>query len=503
MSLKKNVIANYLGSGWVSVMNILFVPYYIHYLGMESYGLIGFYTMLQTCLTLLDMGMSTTLSREMARFSGGDHSPLTIKDLLRSLEILCFSIAGIYLLGIFASADWVALNWLQAKQLSPQVVSRAFQIMGLVTALRFIEGLYRSAIIGMQKQVTLNLANAFMATMRGFGAVIVLAYLQPTIQAYFFWQSLVSLATLGIFAAILYANLPETARKGRFCRDELKKIWRFAGGIMATTFFAILLTQVDKIILSRILTLEEFGNYSLAATVANILAMLIGPITQAHYPRFSELVSQKNTEALNSVFHCGAQLATIVCGSAAMALFFFGNRIVAIWTGNEEMAERIFWILRIMTLGTFFNTLWHIPYMIQLAFGWSGFAARVNFISVIILVPAMFFATQRWGAPGAAFIWLLLNAGYVFIASHFMFKKIIPTEKWRWFVGDLFLPIIIISGLSWFFFHARPTIESQFLELTYIACAGLISIIFAGIFSFELRESLKSIFKQRFSQGAV
>jgi hypothetical protein len=51
-------------------MSLAFVPLYIKYLGIEAYGLIGIFVMLQAWLTLLDMG---ALGREMARFTGGGH----------------------------------------------------------------------------------------------------------------------------------------------------------------------------------------------------------------------------------------------------------------------------------------------------------------------------------------------------------------------------------------------------------------------------------------------
>jgi hypothetical protein len=57
MSLKKNVIANYFGIGWQALMGVAFVPLYIKYLGMEAYGLIGIFAILQAWLVLLDMGM--------------------------------------------------------------------------------------------------------------------------------------------------------------------------------------------------------------------------------------------------------------------------------------------------------------------------------------------------------------------------------------------------------------------------------------------------------------
>ena len=84
--LKRNLIANFLGQGWTALMGLAFIPLYIKYLGMEAYGLIGLFALLQAWLSLLDMGMTPTLSREMARFTGGSHSAQSIRDLLRSIE---------------------------------------------------------------------------------------------------------------------------------------------------------------------------------------------------------------------------------------------------------------------------------------------------------------------------------------------------------------------------------------------------------------------------------
>jgi O-antigen/teichoic acid export membrane protein len=93
MVLKHNLIANYLGQGWVAIMGLAFIPFYIKYLGIESYGLIGFFALLQAWLSLLDIGMTPTLEREMARLTGLAHSAQLIRDLLRSIEVIAFAIA--------------------------------------------------------------------------------------------------------------------------------------------------------------------------------------------------------------------------------------------------------------------------------------------------------------------------------------------------------------------------------------------------------------------------
>ena len=67
--LKKNIVSNYVGQTYVACVNIAFVPVYVNYIGAEAYGLVGFYAMLQSWFSLLDMGLSPTLGREAARHS--------------------------------------------------------------------------------------------------------------------------------------------------------------------------------------------------------------------------------------------------------------------------------------------------------------------------------------------------------------------------------------------------------------------------------------------------
>ena len=487
MSLKKNVIANYLGNGWTALMSLAFIPIYIKYLGMEAYGLIGLYAVLQSSLTLIDAGMTPTLSREMSRFTAGAHSALSIRDLLRSLEVLCFSTASLYGVLVWAGANWLSTNWLRVEKLGLSTVATAVSIMGIVTALKLIEGLYRGAIIGLQKQVLFNIVNAILATLRSFGAVLILALVSPTIYAYFAWQAAISMIAVSALATIVYTHLPKAERSGQFSRTELTKIWRFAVGVFATGFLVLLLTQVDKLILSKILPLEAFGQYSLAAAIANSLLMLASPITQAYYPRLTETLSAGNIEELKMIYHRGAQLITVITGTAACIIFCFGEILIIIWTGSEELAQSIGNLLKIMTLGTLFNSFMNTPYVLQLAFGWSSFGAKVNFVAVMFLVPAVLLVTPIYGAIGAAWIWVILNAGYLFISSYFMHKVILITEKTKWLLRDLFIPFLATASTILLIWLLRPVFTSTTLAITFIVATGLAGTSAGLIASSEVR----------------
>ncbi len=496
--LKKNLIANYLGQGWVAIMSLAFIPLHIKYLGIEAYGLIGLFAVLQVWLSLLDMGMTPTLGREMARFTGGRHSNESIRDLLRSIEIIAVAVAMFIAGGIALSANWIATDWLRVETLPAEVVAQAFAIMGLVSALRFIEGVYRSTIIGLQRQVLFNVVNSLMATLRGFGAVGILIWVSPTIEAFFLWQGLVSTATLVILGITTYHCLPKGQRSGRFSLDALRGVLRFAGGMMGITFLSLLLMQSDKIILSKLLSLSEYGYYSLATVVAGALYMVVGPIGQAWFPRLTELQAGNQQAQFIEKYHQGAQLVSVLMGSVAVVLIVFAETVLQLWTQDDALAQRSATLLSLLALGNLLNGLMWMPYQAQLANGWTSFALRINIVSVIIIVPAFFFAIPRYGSEGAAWVWVSLNAGYVLIGIHFMYRKILTQEKWRWYWQDLLQPLIaaavVASAISW----AMPKSLTALAQLALLLLSSIIILLASAFTAQHVRTALLTQARLRF-----
>lgn len=452
MVLKHNLIANYLGQGWVAIMGLAFIPFYIKYLGIESYGLIGFFALLQAWLSLLDIGMTPTLEREMARLTGLAHSAQLIRDLLRSIEVIAFAIAILIASAIAISANWIATSWLLVESLPADVVAQAFMLMGLVTAIRFMENIYRSSIIGLQRQVLYNVVNGVLATLRGLGAVGVLVWISASIEAFFIWQGAVSIVTLIILTKLTYTCLPRAERAGRFSLVALRNIWKFAGGMISITLLSLLLMQVDKILLSKLLSLKEYGYYTLVNIVAAGLYTIITPITQSFYPRLSELHSRNDQVGLINTYHKGAQLISVCAGSVAIVIILFAETFLRLWTQDLELTKKTANLLSVLTFGYLLNGLTCLPYHTQLAHGWTSLMIRINIIAIAIIVPAIFWVTPRFGAEGAAWVWVSLNAGYLLIGIHFMYRRILVTEKWRWYIQDVFIPllagIVVASALS-------------------------------------------------------
>jgi O-antigen/teichoic acid export membrane protein len=497
MALKRNLIANYLGQGWTALMGLAFIPLYIKYLGIEAYGLIGLFGLIQAWLSLLDMGMTPALGREMARFTGGSHNAQSIRDLLRSIEIIALGLALLFVGGVALGANWIATSWLKADALPTAVVAQAFTIMGGVSALRFVEGVYRSAIVGLQRQMLFNAVSSAMATVRGLGAIWVLAWLSPTIKAFFLWQGLVSIATLAILATATYATLPRGDRGGQFAIEALRGVWRFAGGMVLITLLALLLTQVDKILLTKLLPLAEFGNYTLAATVAGALYMLIGPITQAYYPRLCELHARGNQAELNKIYHQGAQIVSVTAGSVAIVMILYAENFLRLWTQDSYLAASVAPLLSLLTLGNLLNGLMWIPYQAQLAHGWTRLAVSINTGAVLVLVPLILLIVPRHGAIGAAWIWVALNAGYCLVAVQLMYRRILRQEKWHWYQQDVLAPLLSAGLVVFVIKQLWPSQEMLLAQLLAISIAATASLAASAMAARDIRRYLQRTFRLR------
>lgn len=490
MSIGRNITANYLGQAWTALIGLVFIPVYIRYMGVESFGLIGVFALMQAWLALLDMGMTPTLNREMARFTAGAHTPQSIRDLLRSLEIIGMAMAAAIGLLVWAAAEWLATDWLRAEKLSADTVTQAIAFMGAVAALRFMEGLYRGVMLGLQQQVFYNAANSLFATLRAAGAVAVLAWVSPTIGTYFAWQGFVSVLSLATLAAAAHRHLPASPHPPRFSRKAIRDVWRFAGGMLATTFLVLLLMQVDKILLSRLLSLEVFGYYMLAATVASAIGLMVSPVTQAFYPRFSEIVARDDAQELARAYHRGAQLVTTLAAPAALMLIFFSERILHLWTGDDALAQQVAPLLALLSAGALLNGLMMIPYMLTLAHGWSGFAVRINAVAVVVLVPAIVWATLNHGAVGAAWAWVLLNAGYVLLGIRYLHGRLLPREMWTWYRQDVALPLAGAAAVAALCASLSQEVGTGIAALFLLLASGAGSCALAAMLAPALRRSM-------------
>lgn len=439
--MRLNLLAGVANSAWAALVMLAVVPLYLKYLGIEAYGLIGFFATTQALLQLLDMGLAPTINREVARASASG----TLSEaggLLHTLAIIYWVVAGLIALGVFILAPVISYYWLQSNTLSQQSVTYAVMLIGLVVACRWPIGLYQGAVIGAHRLAVSSAINIIMVTIGSFGAVAVLALVSPSIEAFFIWQAVTGLTHACIIRVAAW-KLIGRKKYLKFDIEHLKHVWRFSAGMSGVAISAIILMQLDKVLLSRLLTLEDFGRYMLAGLVASGLYVLLTPTFNVIYPRLSALIVSGDVAQLENLYCSGTRLLLSVIFPIAIYAAVFADDLVALWTLNTDLAAEVAPIVSLFLLGTALNGVMHFPYALQLAYGAARLPLIINTILVIVSVPLIFTLAMHYGAVGGAAAWALLNGIYVFIGTWLTHRSLLVGIGWRWVTCDVGIPLCL------------------------------------------------------------
>jgi O-antigen/teichoic acid export membrane protein len=472
--LKRNLIANFAGSGWGALLSLAVLPACLRLMGVEAYGLVGIFTTLLSLLLPFEAGLGTALSRDLA---GGVVRPEgeTNAQVVRTLEIVHWTIAALSGALVAILAPLIAHHWVKPAVLTAETVQTAVLIMGLVIAVQWPQSLYSGGLVGLQHQVALNAINAVMGTIRSVGSVLVLMFVSRTVVAYFVWQIVASALQTGTLAVVLWHYVGERPRRPWFRRDVLVRLRPFLMGMTGTTIMVLLTTQLDKALLSRILPLAIFGYYMLANSAASNLLRFVVPVQQAFFPQFADLSARGEEARLAVLYHRMAQLLAVLTVPLALLVVLFAREALYVWTGDPTTAARTAPIVALLMFGTMVNALLYAPYTLQIASGWTSLVFSYTVVSAIVLVPALIALSYLRGAVGAAAVWPALNLGVVVFVVPLMHRRLIPREMSRWYVEDLLVPLataLAVVGAARLLLPAGLDRVSLF---AYLAVSGFIA----------------------------
>ena len=442
MSLKRNILSNYLSQAYVAGVGILTVPFYVRYMGTEAFGLIGFYTMLQAWFQLLDAGLSTTLARESTCYSAGTSNIKTLFQLRRVLERIFLGIGAFGILFFVLFADKITHSWLQVGGLAISEVINSVQLMGLIIAARWMSCLYRGVVSGFEQQVWLGSFNVAIATARfPIGLpVVILVDASPT--TYFCYQAVVSmLEVLGLYWK---ANqlLPKIYINTSAASASLRAPMKFASGVAFTSIVWVIVTQVDKLLLSKLLPLTAYGEFSLAVLLASGITLLAAPIGAALLPRLTNTAAAGDETSTRDLYARYAQITCLAMFPAAFTLYACAAPVLFAWTGNETLALSASSVLGLYSLGNAVMGVASFAYYIQYAKGNIRLHLIGNAVLAATYLPAVLWAAREHGATGAAAAWLTMNTIYLFAWVPIVHRALVPGLHMRWVLQHV-LPVVL------------------------------------------------------------
>jgi O-antigen/teichoic acid export membrane protein len=479
ISIKKNVAANYLSQIYFVLLSFVMAPVYLSYLGTEAYGLIGFFTMLSGWIQLLDMGLTPTIVRQAALYRGGQITGGQLRSFLRGLEVIFGIVSVLVAAAIAGGTHLIATRWLKVGHLPISDVEIAVAIMGITVPMRWVAGLYRGVMIGFERMTWLATYNIAMASLRFIGVLGAFWAFGVSARVFFTYQFAAAMADL-LGAMVMSHHLVGRTRGAgegfSWAPLRANASFSFTIGFVSTAW--VILTQADKLVLSKALPLALFGMFSLAVAASSAINIVGGPVSQALLPRLTKLFAEGKDDGAFGLYGNATQMVCVIVFPAVTALVFLAEPILRAWTGHADIARHAAPILRLYAIGNGASAVGSFAYYIQYARGDVRLHFIGNAVVLVILIPAFIWAGFRYGGVGTGAAWAAVNCLYLLIWVPVIHAKFLHGRHWAWLARDV-LPIAVPTLLlGWLISMVMVWPQSR---VAVFACLGTIGLLLLAV----------------------
>lgn len=489
-SLIGDIAINMLGKGVSVALLLVCTPLFLRYAGVEGYALISFAVTLQAVVVLLDLGLGMTLNRLVSTEQHGGFSPGIVAASFR-LEKWCLGISAVCSVLAFVVLPIFIPTWLK---LSSDAVFGSHSVMFWMTAAIVAQlpvMFYTNGLNAVDRQKQANWILVVFSFAK-YGGSVWLLYVGGTMDLFFSWQAAVNLGLWIMMRFVFWHHVKSQINFNEERVISLRGHVPFAAGIAFTALFGAMLTQLDKFLLSRWLSLDEFAYYMLAWTLCSGVFMSALPVTTACFPRLTASIV-KDSKGCEAVFRSGCQFIIAAAIPVAAMLVVFPDQILALWSGEHVLGNSLGKVVGLLAVGAVLNVLCQMPHALLLAHGQSRIGVLANALMVVFTVPMLYIFVTRFGLFGAGLSWVALNAGYFLIGTPLIFHWLLPHAFRHWCFEDVVIPVTAsFAPLIIFSAYFPITSERSMVSFTLLSLAYLTSLLVCCISMHSTRSILWS-----------
>ena len=418
MSMASRFVATAASRAYITVLGLVVLPLYLQRMGSEAYGLVALYATLQVWFQLLDMGLTAALAREAARCNAGAVPVHELHQLLRALERVLFATALAAGALLFLGAEAITLRWLNLQAMEPQQAIRAIQWMALAVMVRLLCELHGCAIAGFERLTWLAASQSLFGTLRLVGVMPLLDGSSTAASTFFAYQFGIGAMELLVMKLKTRRLVPPSnAAPVRWTLRSVRGVLGFSLSMWVAGMVWVFASQFDKLVLSGLLSLADYGRYGLAVAAAAGVLLATGSLADTLIPRITTLNAQGRLESVVRLYRNSSQWTSVVACATSAVLACHAERVLWVWTGSLTLAESMAPVLAMYALGNAAMAMAALPYYLQFAQGRLKLHLLGTGLMVSLLVPAVLWATGQRGAAGAAGAWLAVNALYLLALS--------------------------------------------------------------------------------------
>lgn len=484
--LSKNIVYNLFGNGLVAIIGFAAVKLIFSKLGAEAMGIIYFTMALNIVLmAILEMGVSVTIVKEVSAYFGSDEN--YIKKLIGTSSVFYWSIYVLAALLIFLLAPFFVNKWIHLTIMSSATAIEIVRILGIASITVLPKSFYFSLLCGLQKMEFNNIIDVSATALQQLGAFLILI-MGGGLMAVIYWfvASYVVWLLIYILVSSYFFSFSSLIPKISF--SVIKKNYKFVFSTTLISIFATIHTQIDKIAVSKFLSVGALGYYSFAYSGVSQGGVFTGAVSQAAYPSFSALYKKGDKEGLLAQYH---KLQDIICFGTVpiFAAIPFAAMPVFTYVLNARIAHLLFLPITFLCIGFYMSGTINVPYIFSLAANKPGITAKMNFYALFAVLPLAVILIYFFGLPAAGLYFVFYHIFAYIYGIPKICKECIGINVKNWYVHifRIFALTFLTYGISWFVLEKIGNYSITALILAY----SIASIIFLSCSYFLIGKELQ------------
>lgn len=494
-SFSQNSLMNLVTQLAVSGMAVLALPFIVHGLGDERFGLLSVCWLMLGYVGFLDLGIGQAATNLLAGRVSDGRMEEAGRILRTSLLLgIAMSVLLVVLFEVLLKLGLAAFLNLSESVVAEATVS--FHIFALGIPPVLLMGVLKSVPFTLNRFDIVNLFQTAGAVLQWLGSIAAIALGGSLVHVIALF-----VATRYLMAALLYLYVRRVFPGNGGIRSPagesyVRVLLAFGGWITIAQVVGPILLVLERLIISRTSSPEWITYF--AVPQDTLLKLIVIPLSLAStlYPLISaRWHTPEGPSVSRRIYLDSVRYTYYILLPAIFLAVVFRHEILRVWLG-EVFSVRSGDVFGIVALGVLFHALAQLPSSVLLGSGRPWVPARLLLVEALPYLALCVALTAGWGVIGTACAWLLrivVETAYLFMKAGSLWEGIgtstVYSYLWKGaaLLAGCGLPVLAIRSLG----LGDPA--SMFLMIAFLLAYS--SCLWFFVFDRDDRGRFRGIFR--------
>lgn len=426
-----------------AVLGFISVPLLLGYYGKAEYGILAIATACNGYMNLLDLGMNTGAIKFFSQWKAEGKQDLIYRvartNITFYLIIACINIFGLVALAIWGESIF-SITHEQFLQLR-----MCLYIIALFSIFSWGTTTFNQLLIA-DKQIAYTMQIQCIQTVLKTLLIFVALWANLSLTVYFLLlTAILTLLLVPYTIKCRKDNLIDSLKPATYWKD-FKIVLAFSLSILALSFFQMTSSQSRPIILSIFSAngAETVSEYRIIEVIPQLIIMIGGTFSSIFLPKTSELVAQKNQQAIQAFAYKWTVWTSVLANVLTIPFILCASDVLSAYVG-VEYASLSHWM-----------SIWCLTVLVQihttpgnalvLAYGRTKPLVITSAFACIISMVVNALLSSYYGVGSAVigyFIYVIFVIGSYYAVYY---KKLIGLSRWKMFRSFL-IPTSLAIGI--------------------------------------------------------